>query len=135
HACANPLTARYGTTHGIAIALMLPHVVRWNAEAAGDRYAALLRVAGREAGSRPAERLAERLEELARAGGLPRTLQEIDVASAAACASRPAGVAPGIDATRLVVMSAADVPIMRPPTFAAKLSPVPRRYVGYTRGR
>ena len=82
HACANPLTARYGTTHGIAIALMLPHVVRWNAEAAGDRYAALLRVAGREAGSRPAERLAERLEELARAGGLPRTLQEIDVARA-----------------------------------------------------
>ena len=32
HACANPLTARYGTTHGIAIAVMLPHVVRWNAE-------------------------------------------------------------------------------------------------------
>src|SRR5438132_8949800 len=54
HACANPLTARYGTTHGIAIALMLPHVFRWNAEAAGDRYAALLRLAGREAGSPPA---------------------------------------------------------------------------------
>ena len=32
HACANPLTARYGTTHGVAIAVMLPHVVRWNAE-------------------------------------------------------------------------------------------------------
>src|SRR5262249_16180010 len=26
HACANPLTAEYGTTHGIAIATMLPHV-------------------------------------------------------------------------------------------------------------
>jgi len=23
HACANPLTARYGTTHGVAIALLL----------------------------------------------------------------------------------------------------------------
>jgi len=43
HACANPLTARYGTTHGVAIAVMLPHVVRWNAEHVGDRYARLLR--------------------------------------------------------------------------------------------
>ena len=42
HACANPLTARYGTTHGIAIAVMLPHVVRWNADHVGDRYAELL---------------------------------------------------------------------------------------------
>ena len=31
HACANPLTARFGITHGVAIAIMLPHVVRWNA--------------------------------------------------------------------------------------------------------
>src|SRR5206468_7130337 len=42
HACANPLTARYGTTHGIAIAAMLPHVVRWNAQYVGNRYAELL---------------------------------------------------------------------------------------------
>ena len=34
-----------------------------------------------------------------------------------------------------VDLTAAEVPIIRPPTFAAKLSPVPRRYVGYTRGR
>ena len=47
HACANPLTARYGTTHGIAIAVMLPHVVRWNAEVVGDRYAELLAVSDR----------------------------------------------------------------------------------------
>src|SRR5262249_3628040 len=26
HACANPLTARYGTSHGSAIAVLLPHV-------------------------------------------------------------------------------------------------------------
>jgi alcohol dehydrogenase len=35
HACANPLTARYGTAHGAAIAMLLPSVVRWN-ERAGD---------------------------------------------------------------------------------------------------
>jgi alcohol dehydrogenase len=69
HACANPLTAKYGTTHGIAIAVMLPHVVRWNAEVVGDEYASLF------AGDLPA-----RLDALARAGGLPRTLGELGVA-------------------------------------------------------
>ena len=46
HACANPLTARYGTPHGVAIAVMLPHVVRWNAAVVGDRYRELLWAAG-----------------------------------------------------------------------------------------
>jgi len=78
HACANPLTARYGTTHGVAIAVMLPHVVRWNAGHVGDRYAGLLRVSGLDDG-RPGEGLAARLEELARAGGLPATLRELGV--------------------------------------------------------
>jgi len=38
HACANPLTARYGIPHGAAIAALLPHVARWNHPAAGDLY-------------------------------------------------------------------------------------------------
>ena len=42
HACANPITARYGTTHGAAIALLLPTVVRWNSVVAGEKYAELL---------------------------------------------------------------------------------------------
>jgi alcohol dehydrogenase len=80
HACANPLTSRYGTTHGVAIALLLPHVVRWNAPFAGGRYAGLLAAAGRPAEPEgPAEALARRLEELARAGGLPRRLAEAGV--------------------------------------------------------
>ena len=68
HACANPLTAKYGTTHGIAIAVMLPHVVRWNGEAVGDLYRELY-----------SGDLAARLEALARAAGLPKTLREIGV--------------------------------------------------------
>jgi alcohol dehydrogenase len=85
HACANPLTARYGTTHGLAIAVMLPHVVRWNASSVGGRYAELLEVTapGGAAGIRPedaADRLAERLEAAARAGGLPATLGELGAA-------------------------------------------------------
>jgi alcohol dehydrogenase len=31
HACANPLTRNYGIVHGVALAALLPHVVRWNA--------------------------------------------------------------------------------------------------------
>ena len=42
HACANPLTARYGTAHGAAIAMLLPSVVRWNESVAGDQYAMFL---------------------------------------------------------------------------------------------
>jgi alcohol dehydrogenase len=80
HACANPLTARYGTTHGVAIAVMLPHVVRWNAEVVGERYAQLQRVSGRDGGADPGGSLAGRLDALARTGGLPRSLQEIGVA-------------------------------------------------------
>ena len=79
HACANPLSARYGTTHGIAIAVMLPHVVRWNAQEVGDRYADLLRVAGKADAGAPGERLAARLEELAYAGGLAGSLDALGV--------------------------------------------------------
>lgn len=68
HACANPLTARYGTTHGVAISLLLHHVVRWNEAAAGDRYRELF---GGD--------LAGRLDELARAGGFPRRLRDAGV--------------------------------------------------------
>jgi alcohol dehydrogenase class IV len=68
HACANPLTATYGTTHGVAIAVMLPHVVAWNAEVAGDLYARLW-----------SDDLANRLDQLARAAGLPRTLSSLGI--------------------------------------------------------
>jgi len=102
HACANPLTARYGTTHGMAIAVMLPHVVRWNSGHVADRYRHLIRAAKSTAGvdrhvaagrsrssARPGskgvedddagEQFAARLDELRRAGGLPGTLRELGV--------------------------------------------------------
>ncbi len=41
HACANPLTAHFGITHGVAVALMLPAVVQFNGETAGTRYRGL----------------------------------------------------------------------------------------------
>ena len=66
HACANPLTARYGTEHGAAIAMLLPTVVRWN-EKTGTDYRAL------------GDQLALRLEALAEAGGLLRNLRSAGI--------------------------------------------------------
>lgn len=76
HSCANPLTAKYGTRHGAAVALFLPHVVRLNARVAADRYGELARVAGLA----DAEALASRLEVLRQEAGLPSTLRELGVA-------------------------------------------------------
>lgn len=75
HACANPLTARYGTEHGAALASLLPSVVRWNAGVVGARYAEL----SGENGS-GGEALASRVEELAAAGDLGHKLSEAGVA-------------------------------------------------------
>jgi alcohol dehydrogenase len=82
HACANPLTARYGTAHGTAIAMLLPSVVRWNGTVSGDRYAEFLSLASGGNNSEsvsPAEGLARRLEQLAEAAGLRGGLQATGV--------------------------------------------------------
>src|SRR5262249_51036710 len=78
HACANPLTMRAGTPHGVAIAVMLPHIVRWNAAVCGLRYSELLQLCGVETdASNAGDSLAGLLESLARLGGLPATLREL----------------------------------------------------------
>jgi len=82
HACANPLTARYDITHGIAVSLMLPHVVRWNAPAVGQAYAGLLGSSGCRDDD-GAEALATRLERLAVTCGFPSTLREAVVEESA----------------------------------------------------
>jgi alcohol dehydrogenase len=82
HACANPVSARHGATHGVAVGLFLVHVVRWNSAAAGPLYAELLRASGRDPGADPAAALAERLEALAAAAQLPRRLREAGVEEA-----------------------------------------------------
>jgi len=84
HACANPLTARYNITHGLALAILLPHVVRWNAQVATERYAALMGSPRRRARDEDAaETLARRLEDFARVGALAMTLSDGGVDEAA----------------------------------------------------
>jgi alcohol dehydrogenase len=83
HACANPLTAHYGTEHGVAIALVLPTVVRWNACAVEARYAELLNFSRRPSLNGDASKaLADRLEELIKAGELPSKLSAAGIAQA-----------------------------------------------------
>jgi alcohol dehydrogenase len=81
HACANPLTAHYGVTHGIAIGVLLPHVVRFNAPAVGPLYGDLIGQAGavNGDGALAAEAVAQRVTELMRSAELPATLRECGV--------------------------------------------------------
>jgi alcohol dehydrogenase len=69
HACANPLTARYNITHGVAVALMLPYVIRFNNTVVEEFYRQL-----HSDGD-----LADRIVQLIDVGNLPNTLRECHV--------------------------------------------------------
>lgn len=79
HSCANPLTAHYGITHGTAIGLMLPHVIRFNAPAAGHLYAELVGETAAANGEPAADALARRVTAMVKTAGLPTTLRECGV--------------------------------------------------------
>ena len=70
HACANPLTAVFDITHGVAVGLMLPHVIRFNAAGGENPYADL---------DADAERLARHVEALLFDADLPRRLRDCGV--------------------------------------------------------
>jgi alcohol dehydrogenase len=81
HACANPLTATYGITHGFAVGLMLPHVVRYNGSVVDRSYAELLIAAkltnGETSGN--AARLAERIAEMKASAKAPESLASVSI--------------------------------------------------------
>jgi len=80
HACANPLTAKFNVAHGLALAILLPQVVRWNGSVANQSYAALLGNRRRRVRDEdPAETLARRLEDFAIAGHLALRLSDVGV--------------------------------------------------------
>ncbi|MFN0197871.1 MAG: iron-containing alcohol dehydrogenase [Planctomycetaceae bacterium] len=84
HSLANPLSARYGMIHGIAVGIMLPHVVRFNGEWERERYAQLADDAGlcENSTSSPAqayEMLAKFLVRALQLAGLPVSLEAAGV--------------------------------------------------------
>ncbi|NQV24637.1 MAG: iron-containing alcohol dehydrogenase [Rhodopirellula sp.] len=83
HALANPLSAHFGLTHGVAIGVMLPHVVRFNASVVGELYEDLATDAGLCESGDPsaAEYLAQYLTSVVKGWGLPTSLAECHVRS------------------------------------------------------
>ncbi len=81
HALANPLSAHFHATHGAAIAVMLPHVVRFNAAAVARRYGDLAADAELCACDDPraGDLLADFLKSLAEQAGLPTQLAALRI--------------------------------------------------------
>ena len=87
HSAANPLTAHFGVPHGQAVGMMLPGVVRFNAQDADTRaiYAELALAAQLVSTQADAEEAVESLvgliEQLLDQAGLPRTLSPAGLAA------------------------------------------------------
>lgn len=79
HACANPLTAAFGITHGLAVALMLPHVVLWNSAAVNGEYDELARAAGLNTVDAGAAAIAETIAALRSVAGAPQRLRDCGI--------------------------------------------------------
>lgn len=71
HATANPLTAKFDVPHGMAVGLMLPHVVRFNVAEGANAYSDL---------APDADELTQRIETLLDAASLPRQLRDLKIA-------------------------------------------------------
>jgi alcohol dehydrogenase len=82
HALAYPVGGIFHVPHGLSNALVLPHVLRFNAEAAATQYAQLASIVAPEAkGSDEAKTsaLISRIETLIEATRIPRRLREVGV--------------------------------------------------------
>ncbi len=77
HAMANPLSAHFNLTHGIAIGVMLPHVIRYNGEAVCELYGDFAAEAGLCSPDDPQApgRLAQFVEELLAEAHCPNNLK------------------------------------------------------------
>lgn len=85
HALANPLTAKFGTAHGQAVGLMLPHVIRFNGQRCDSWYRELLQEISDFPGAPPVESgsagLADFVTGLVTAAGLSTKLDECGIES------------------------------------------------------
>jgi alcohol dehydrogenase class IV len=82
HALSYPLGGHFHIAHGVANSLLLPHVIRFNAPAAPERYAEVALALGVPPGATTAdtaERGVEFLARLSRNCGVPQTLSELNI--------------------------------------------------------
>ena len=86
HALSYPLGGKFRVAHGVANALLLPHVLRFNVSAAPERHAeisAALGVARNGSALTTAEHGVEFLSKLSRDCGVPQTLSALNIPRAA----------------------------------------------------
>jgi alcohol dehydrogenase len=83
HACANPLTAQFGITHGQAVGLMMPHVIRFNGTQCDALYGELIRDIRGDLGSltqgEATERLASLVTQWTAQAGLQTSLRGLKI--------------------------------------------------------
>lgn len=81
HALANPLSAHHGVTHGTAIGVMLPHVIRFNSQVVAPLYGHLAELAELCEADDPAaaSRLADFVSGLVDLSGSPTTLAACNI--------------------------------------------------------
>lgn len=82
HALAYPIGGLFHVPHGLSNALVLPHVLRFNANAAAQQYAQLADIIAPDAHGSDEARTAAwiaRIDALIAATGIPRTLREVGV--------------------------------------------------------
>ncbi|MCY2970713.1 MAG: iron-containing alcohol dehydrogenase [Planctomycetota bacterium] len=81
HSCANPLTAHYGIPHGIAIGILLPHVLRFNSNHVGNCYQTLVKDIGRSTNSLAdsGDILADIITSFLALAGIPKNLHDCGV--------------------------------------------------------
>jgi alcohol dehydrogenase class IV len=86
HALAYPLAGQYHMAHGLSVAVMLPHVLRFNLSAMTERYAQIARCLGEEREGLTAQSLAqicvERIIVLSKGCGLTKGLSQYGISEA-----------------------------------------------------
>ncbi|GAC65162.1 lactaldehyde reductase [Edwardsiella tarda] len=83
HGMAHPLGAFYNTPHGVANAILLPHVMRYNAAACGEKFRDIARALGVACDGLSLEQAqmaaVDAVEALNREVGIPPALREVGV--------------------------------------------------------
>ncbi|WP_370555445.1 lactaldehyde reductase [Edwardsiella tarda] len=83
HGMAHPLGAFYNTPHGVANAILLPHVMRYNAAACGEKFRDIVRALGVACDGLSLEQAqmaaVDAVEALNREVGIPPALREVGV--------------------------------------------------------
>lgn len=83
HALAYPLGGRYHLSHGMSNAVMLPHVMRWNALACKERFIEIAHLLGLPTHNQSSEdivkRLLDAIEDLCRQVEIPANLRHFNI--------------------------------------------------------